>query len=1198
MKLIKILFFIPIFFTFIFAKGGVSKIFAHKEIATSSSYKSNGYTYKWGEGNNIVIDGFEYNGHHYNYVSESPIIKIRRSDNPNATGEPCGLFAAKKNNKSNNKYRLEPTFPKDCDMAKVMGGRIINIGALDLFKNGNDSYDTPKNIERVDFISPNGIVAPSKISSLAKAGHVVTEKSGNNEIKIAAILSLDANGDPSSFGPLVTVHDQNGDAKANRKVDYGNTYIYLDDGSIIGTQKLGFYRNEKKSPQTPKPTHTGDSTEKLDMAFVSLEDLGISVGQKYYGFAYFGSDVYDNMNLVDYSSFPKNTPWNALHHTDTADPYGGVASYFVDKEISYDFGDAPNQYTHVSHKISKDLYLGSSVPDVENDQQSSTDATGDGEDDSDGVGTPPILMEGGSSYSVPVKVFNNTGTTAYITAWIDFNKNGIFEYDEALNTNNLYVTSSTDTQTINVTWDNFTDSNTTAINNATVGTAIMRIRLSTSRILRCDSEHYSNNEEYSDNYLVSPDGEVEDYVIKIGTSTVKGQFNIERTNSENYFINSNDRNAWYTQIAGRDFDYSLVFYKNDFSAEQNISKIPVKIELFDIYRNKTIYERYIYINESNSNSRFDFLSSGINKNSPTNDLGELPASKEVIFRVTYPKDSSGNIIQSDCLGTAKECFDAQTSLVTDDAKDKFAIRPEKFYVSIADGTKERVNSTSPNPISFASGYDYNLSVKAIKYFHNYPNFNASEGYNGTVVRNLHFITTGSCINSSDQDKNITFNNGFYRDSNFSNPYVGEYKLNIIDDSTWTAIDQNGRDCIDDSNITSTGFNEPSGCNIAQVDDIDIEFQPDHFAINLDLGVLPNSGHQDFIYMSELNSTYSDVAVQFLGEVVAQNRNNQTTKNFTNGCVAKNVLLDLSATTLSVEGTNQQIHTIAGTDVNFSRHITYNPNSINPTNSINRFLVNLNGSIVITPDKFLDENNGTVELDMRYNLNKHLREPINPVQVTFNSIEVSSAEANSISHDNVNVVSDIHTPSGFKTFPNNVKNFYFARVVSDFDNYPRVNMNVSPIVRTPLNVDIYCKTNIANYCENRGVIANSNLTATTREAYGWYLSAEHNATVDGNVINLMANPPIVTITPDSDPSPTINEITLPNGRNGMVIERFQNCSSTSSTITITTSPALAFEPSQYVVYCTDVKSSQWTGVGRTGNVLEVKPKINPLRKIEW
>jgi hypothetical protein len=516
--LIRFLFLLSIAITFSFAKGEVSKIFAHKESASSSSYTKSNQLYKWGRGDNIVIDGFEYNGHRYNYVSLSPTIKIRRANNANASGEPCGIFAEKKGNGNDgNRYKLKPTFPQDCDMAKVMGGRIINIGALDLFKNGNDNYDTPKNIERVDFISPNGITAPSLVANLAKAGHVVTEKSGNNEIKIAAILTLDSNGDPASYGPIVTVHDQNEDA-GSRKVDYGNTYIHLDNGETIGKQKLGFYRNEKYSPQTPKPTLTGNSNEKLGMAFVSLEDLDVGINQKYYGFSYFASDVYDDTNLIDYSSFPKNTPINSLNHTDTADPYGGVASYFADKEILYDFGDAPEVYPHVKHKISNNLYLGNSKPDAEIAQQSSTNATGDGDDDNDGIATLPTLNTSSNSYTIEAKIFNNTGQDAYVTAWIDFNKNGKFEFNEALNVHDLTVHSSSSSQNINIVWDNNFSSS--QFNNLSSGTTIMRIRLTTSRVLRCDSEHYSNNSSYGENYLISPDGEVEDYEITISLNSI------------------------------------------------------------------------------------------------------------------------------------------------------------------------------------------------------------------------------------------------------------------------------------------------------------------------------------------------------------------------------------------------------------------------------------------------------------------------------------------------------------------------------------------------------------------------------------------------------------------------------------------------------------------------------------------------------
>jgi len=303
--------------------GKVIKVYAHYEDATPSDFTANYFHYFWGVDKNLVIDGFEYNGKRYNYTNSNAIVKIRRSDNSSASGEPCGLFAEK----DKDAYHIKPSYPQGCDMAKVMSGRVINVGALDLFKNTDE---TAKNIERVDFITPNGITAPINPDDLVKAGHVVTEKSGNNELKIAAILSLDANGNPSSFGPLVDIH-------GGGEKDYGIVTIYLPDGSTVLKQSLGFYRNEKSAPQGD-PWYVTKSYEAMGMCFVTLKDLGISAGQKYYGFAYFGRDVTDSMDLVKYDSFPKNTGG------DTADPYGGVASYFAEESLLVPFSCSKEAY--------------------------------------------------------------------------------------------------------------------------------------------------------------------------------------------------------------------------------------------------------------------------------------------------------------------------------------------------------------------------------------------------------------------------------------------------------------------------------------------------------------------------------------------------------------------------------------------------------------------------------------------------------------------------------------------------------------------------------------------------------------------------------------------------------------------------------------------------------------------------------------
>ena len=54
---------------------------------------------------------------------------------------------------------------------------------------------------------------------------------------------------------------------------------------------------------------------------------------------------------------------------------------------------------------------------------SADDATGG--DDEDGV-TMPAAINQGATVSIPVNVYNNTGSTAYLNAWIDFNNDGVF----------------------------------------------------------------------------------------------------------------------------------------------------------------------------------------------------------------------------------------------------------------------------------------------------------------------------------------------------------------------------------------------------------------------------------------------------------------------------------------------------------------------------------------------------------------------------------------------------------------------------------------------------------------------------------------------------------------------------------------------------------------------------------------------------
>ena len=841
-----------------------------------------------------------------------------------------------------------------------------------------------------------------------------------------------------------------------------------------------------------------------------------------------------------------------------------------------DYGDAPISYGPAWHNIANGVYLGDKV-DHDIDSYNTVNADGDdlsGVDDDDGVtlidGTDinGSYFETNATHQIKVKLSKE----AYLKLWIDKGIDGHF--DDA--TDLIYSSGS------KLSAGEYTITFSLPVGLTTNTITYLRARVSSSASINPTG--------------FMTDGEVEDYAIKFGSAFqgIKGRFNVQRSNSA---LNAKDF-ALYTQIVGRDFDYHVVFYDENMTNEEQLVKVPVRIDLVDATKpmNPPLYTDYYYFSHDDPKSRILVLNNA--------DLNSLPATKEALFKITYAIDSTGSIVQQECGADYKACFESLIASSdanrTDDARDKFSIRPESFYITLADGSQERINSRNPveKTLKVASGYEYNLSMIATKYGSVEP----SQGYNQDFNASFDFNSTGltSCANTAPITQTVNYIDGIKNIPNFKHNNVGKYRLTQVTDENWTDIDKVDNDCLINNSSTSADGNSKSGCNIQlQAHPIDLEFYPDHFAVDLNLINLPSSSHPDFIYMMELNATNSNVAIAFDGNITAQSEDNTTTTNFTDGCVATKLLLDLNSTTISVEGVDQTIQTIKGTDVNFSRVIHFNSNSSSPIVESNLTLTRIGKVATINKDKFLDENNGTITLDMRYNLNKNLTEPINPIEVIFHGVRVQSTDANSTAHDKTNTLSNIHTPLGEKLFAsNNQKNFYFTRVVSDLDNYPTVNLNISPFVRTPLNVDIFCKTSIVNYCQARRVINNTNLAGTTREQGGWYVSFKHNSAVDGNVTNLTANPPIVTISPDSDPSPNINMIMLPNGENGLVTKSFNNCSSPSSTITIETSPALAFEPSQYVVNCTDNNASQWTGVGKTGNILNVKPKVNRSGKMDW
>ena len=208
-------------------------------------------------------------------------------------------------------------------------------------------------------------------------------------------------------------------------------------------------------------------------------------------------------------------------------PEGEVEDYPLTIFGPADYGDAPDttagngaeDYSTLAanggpeHGIISTLFLGSTAPDDDTDAfEDGTDNNGNATDDDNGgdegvaqllsaVTEFPALALGTSSYSINVDVFNNTGGNANLYAWIDFDKNGLFDEDELATGAAITVPTSGVSQVANILWSSFPG--------ISGGGTYLRVRLTT------DTPAAVGGGEDERSVGVLTDGEVEDYSITV-----------------------------------------------------------------------------------------------------------------------------------------------------------------------------------------------------------------------------------------------------------------------------------------------------------------------------------------------------------------------------------------------------------------------------------------------------------------------------------------------------------------------------------------------------------------------------------------------------------------------------------------------------------------------------------------------------------
>ena len=363
------------------------------------------------------------------------------------------------------------------------------------------------------------------------------------------------------------------------------------------------------------------------------------------------------------------------------------------------------------------------------------------------------------------------------------------------------------------------------------------------------------------------------------------------------------------------------------------------------------------------------------------------------------------------------------------SRDNFSIRPESFKINIKDQDQNNPSSkldidhnkyASMPELHLAAEYNYNIEINATSHIGD----NASEGYSHTYTNEIMQYTWNptdpSLVNCQDGNHTVTskeFHDGSIGvDANTSIPQVGIYKLNILD-SKWTGVDgdwtqmahhydhdyfiDNGLDC--NTNASSTYlkntimYNNSStlnGCNISSThtnpntsdvySDLNITFHPYKFDLNtttkpmaatIGLGTTPVTGTTSFVYMSNMN-TSEEMSYHLNGYVTAQGYYDSNLTNFTDGCYAKAVDLNI---------TKSSINTL-----NLPFQYKFEARNILDANITTPILGDINdtaGPITIGTTAFHSSIAGSMNSNLNLNFFRETNSSVNPQQIQFSTMSV-------------------------------------------------------------------------------------------------------------------------------------------------------------------------------------------------------------------
>ena len=274
------------------------------------------YNVRFNEGvsNQMFLGEVTVGGRTFDGVALAGDINIARTTNAPIKGEHHIVLYEQSSYSGTNVF-LKSRYA--ATMEESLRSRLINHGADNVFSDQGDGNGNNNNIQRIDYLFPDGLPVHSHIE---QRGFLVMDRGGNDRFKIAAITGVDANGKPAAFGTPVSVLE----------TQWGASGISLDTIVMRGYTKDG-------DPQHPS---ADVDPQPLSGVFLNWQTLGLQTNDLFYGYALVANDTTTNgayWALVDNPLFfPTNTsPASTFGGLDLIS--GGVM--FYDEALNVALGD-------------------------------------------------------------------------------------------------------------------------------------------------------------------------------------------------------------------------------------------------------------------------------------------------------------------------------------------------------------------------------------------------------------------------------------------------------------------------------------------------------------------------------------------------------------------------------------------------------------------------------------------------------------------------------------------------------------------------------------------------------------------------------------------------------------------------------------------------------------------------------------------